>query len=628
MAASGGGGGPVFGGGGASGTGSVSDTWDGVGNQPNGSFSNNTEYAKALGRISGPLLADNLVSFQDGGDLAFDTDLLYLDVANKRIGINNFGTSPTTLYVSGNNNLTTIDFIVDNYYNNNWTISSNNISVTAGTIYVSPAATIVYGPTGSIQFNSASRQWLSLNGSAGTAMGTGDFTWELFVYPTSTPNYQTFIDTRGVQTGYSATDTDGVYLGLNTGTLYPIYLQGTVKIVSTIPVTLNGWTHVALVKRSGTTTLYVGGQVGGTYADSLNLSAQYINIGGTLGDSNLSFNGRISNLRIVKGTAVYTTIFTPPTMALLPIAGTQLLLNTVNGATFLADTSTNNFTLVNHNNATSLTSSPVTGPITDYAGAIVNASGVGTANLNLISSGFNNPATNGSINLTPNGIGNVSWTGKGLVTGNTSLTTITGNAFVTGNLNASGTINFGDNAVADAVTFTADLANDLNPSTTNVDTLGSSSIVWNTLYATTVDAPNITATTLNAGGITVTNNTIYSTNSDNDITFAPTGTGNVKLNSIYPFDGNNVVNSTSLPYNLLSTNDGFWNFNSSTAIIFPIGTTSQRITATLGTTRYNTESQFLEIYNGTNWQNVIGSSPPTTAADANELGIIYDLILG
>lgn len=40
----------------------------------------------AVGRISGPLLAKNLL--RDGVNLAFETDLLYLDVTNGRIGIN------------------------------------------------------------------------------------------------------------------------------------------------------------------------------------------------------------------------------------------------------------------------------------------------------------------------------------------------------------------------------------------------------------------------------------------------------------------------------------------------------------------------------------------------------------
>lgn len=40
----------------------------------------------ALGRISGPMLRENLL--RGGVDLAFETDLLYLDVTNSRIGIN------------------------------------------------------------------------------------------------------------------------------------------------------------------------------------------------------------------------------------------------------------------------------------------------------------------------------------------------------------------------------------------------------------------------------------------------------------------------------------------------------------------------------------------------------------
>ena len=41
----------------------------------------------ALGRISGPLLKSNLI--RNGIDLAFETDLLYLDVNNQRIGVKN-----------------------------------------------------------------------------------------------------------------------------------------------------------------------------------------------------------------------------------------------------------------------------------------------------------------------------------------------------------------------------------------------------------------------------------------------------------------------------------------------------------------------------------------------------------
>jgi len=58
----------------------------------------------AIGRITGPLLKANLI--REGVDLAFETDLLYLDVINARIGVNN--DSPTTdLDVNGTIRATT-----------------------------------------------------------------------------------------------------------------------------------------------------------------------------------------------------------------------------------------------------------------------------------------------------------------------------------------------------------------------------------------------------------------------------------------------------------------------------------------------------------------------------------------
>ena len=62
----------------------------------------------AVGRISGPLLKENLI--RNGIDLAFETDLLYLDVNNQRIGIKT--TAPThELHVSGTSRTTNL--IVD-----------------------------------------------------------------------------------------------------------------------------------------------------------------------------------------------------------------------------------------------------------------------------------------------------------------------------------------------------------------------------------------------------------------------------------------------------------------------------------------------------------------------------------
>jgi len=88
----------------------------------------------ALGRISGPLLKSNLL--RNGVDLGFETNLLYLDVTNRRVGINtstpsndlqvNGTARATTLNVSGTATFGTISFTT-----NNITTTSNTLNLTA-----------------------------------------------------------------------------------------------------------------------------------------------------------------------------------------------------------------------------------------------------------------------------------------------------------------------------------------------------------------------------------------------------------------------------------------------------------------------------------------------------------------
>ena len=62
----------------------------------------------AIGKISGPLLRDDLL--RNGIDLAFETDLVYLDVNNRRVGIKT--NSPThDLTVNGTTRTTFLEVL-------------------------------------------------------------------------------------------------------------------------------------------------------------------------------------------------------------------------------------------------------------------------------------------------------------------------------------------------------------------------------------------------------------------------------------------------------------------------------------------------------------------------------------
>ena len=87
----------------------------------------------SLGKISGPLLKSNLI--RDGVDLAFETDLLYLDVNNKKVGIKT--STPThDLTVNGTTRTTNLEATT---------------SATLGNVVMN--GNTIYSTTGILEFN-------------------------------------------------------------------------------------------------------------------------------------------------------------------------------------------------------------------------------------------------------------------------------------------------------------------------------------------------------------------------------------------------------------------------------------------------------------------------------------------
>jgi len=89
----------------------------------------------AVGRISGPLLKANLL--RNGVDLAFETDLLYLDVNNLRVGVKTNNPSHD-LHVNGTTRTTTLE-VTNQLDIGEITVTNNTISTSASQLTLNPA---------------------------------------------------------------------------------------------------------------------------------------------------------------------------------------------------------------------------------------------------------------------------------------------------------------------------------------------------------------------------------------------------------------------------------------------------------------------------------------------------------
>ena len=171
----------------------------------------------------------------------------------------------------------------------------------------------------SVDFD-ASGDYLTTDQSTDFAMGTGDFTVEgWFKYnDQGASNFGYFMnDSSGLGSTY------GVHIAYQTLTGLNYYASGSSQSTNYHP-TKGQWFHLALVRNSGTTSLYINGTIIHSASDNTNYGGERFIIGGYHSGSFL-FSGKVSNFRVVKGTAVYTSDFKPTTKELTSISGTVLL---------------------------------------------------------------------------------------------------------------------------------------------------------------------------------------------------------------------------------------------------------------------------------------------------------------
>jgi hypothetical protein len=216
----------------------------------------------------------------------------------------------------------------------------------SGVAYSSNVAPII---DGAVAFD-GSGDYLTLTSGSDFQFGSGNFTIECFVYPNTLSNYDPIID-NGSIAGNNQHDWR-LYFGSVGEIWFDAKVGGTDATrngasggVSNGVVTKK-WQHIA-VTRSGNTiyTFLDGVQVlSNSFSSTIdsNYTTAYIGYDVMVSGGNYYFDGFISNLHIVKGTALYTSNFTPPSAPLTAVQNTKLLCcksNSLTGAYDVVPTS-------------------------------------------------------------------------------------------------------------------------------------------------------------------------------------------------------------------------------------------------------------------------------------------------
>ena len=236
--------------------------------------------------------------------------------------------------------------------------SSNNFTITRNGNTTQGS----FNPYGTLWSNyfDGTDDYLSVADNVNLRPGAGAFTIEAWIYRNASGAAHTIFAKGGASTGVVFQVTSGNLLR---------FTHTTTNIDSTGTVAANAWVHVAVVREgTGTnqTKLYINGTADGQGTVSTDFTQTEEARIGTDRSAASDFNGYISNFRLVKGTAVYTANFTPPTANLTAIANTSLL--TCQSNRFI-DNSSNSFAITRNGN-TRVTSFAPFAPPTVYTSAV------------------------------------------------------------------------------------------------------------------------------------------------------------------------------------------------------------------------------------------------------------------
>ena len=177
----------------------------------------------------------------------------------------------------------------------------------------------------SVEFNGSDQYLTHPNDNTITDWSSGDYTIELWAYFDS---FAVGANTNTHLIGAAAIDSgaESWSLGPNSsGQVVWYYWNGTQQRVTGGTITTGRWYHLAMTHSGGVIRIFIDGNLSTTA--SVNGTPQTSTLPLRIGKitNSSSFDGYVSNVRIVRGSAVYTSNFTPPGTTLTNITNTTFL---------------------------------------------------------------------------------------------------------------------------------------------------------------------------------------------------------------------------------------------------------------------------------------------------------------
>ena len=279
--------------------------------------------------------------------------------------------TPPTIPATTSGTLSAGSYSLLTFQSNRYIDNSSNASTITPVLSPSISSSVPFTPNNSYStygsgYFDGTGDRLVVPANAAFNFSTGDFTVECWVYLNSVSANQWIIGPDNTVTYPWALQTTGTAIRFISNNAANDFRP------TSFTLAVGTWNHFAVTRSGSTMSWFTNGTLNGTqtYSTAIGSNTIDVQIGTTGSGSGDPLNGYVSNLRVVKGTAVYTSSFTPSTTPLTAITNTSLL--TCQSNRFI-DNSSNAFTLTKYNDVSVQRFSPFN-PTTAYSTSVIGGS--------------------------------------------------------------------------------------------------------------------------------------------------------------------------------------------------------------------------------------------------------------